>query len=58
MLSHKEKNKYHIIALIFGIQKNGTDELICKAEIESQMQKTSLWLPKAKGEKTKLGDWD
>ena len=36
-LSQKEKNKYCIISLICGIQKNGTDELIGKAEIESQM---------------------
>ena len=32
--------KYHIILLICGIQKNGTEELICKAEIETQMQRT------------------
>ena len=36
-VSQKEKNKYRIISLICGIQKNGTDELIGKAEIESQM---------------------
>ena len=36
-VSQKEKNKYHIILLICGIQKNGTDELIGKAETESQM---------------------
>ena len=33
-VSQKEKNKYHIISLVCGIQKNGTDELITKAEIE------------------------
>ena len=33
----KEKNKYCIISLICGIQKNGTNELICKAEIELQI---------------------
>ena len=32
-VSQKEKNKYRIISLICGIQKNGIDELICKAEI-------------------------
>ena len=32
--------KYHIILLICGIQKNGTEELICKAGIETQMQRT------------------
>ena len=33
--SQKEKNKY-IIRLICGIYKNGTDELVYKAEIETQ----------------------
>ena len=36
-VSQKEKNKYHIILLIYGIYKNDTDELICKAEIQTQM---------------------
>ena len=35
-VSQKEKNKYRIISLICGIQKNGRDDLICKAEVESQ----------------------
>ena len=48
-VNQKEKNKYHIISLICGIEKNDTDELICKAEIEAQTQKTNLWLPKGKG---------
>ena len=34
-MSQKEKNKYCIISLICGIKKNGTDELIYKAEIET-----------------------
>ena len=29
-----------------GIQKNGTDELVCKAEIETQMQRTNVWIPR------------
>ena len=29
--------------------KNGTTELIYKTEIDSQTQKTNLWLPKGKG---------
>ena len=37
----KEKNKY-IILRICGIQKNSTDELICKAEIETQMWRTNM----------------
>ena len=35
-VSQKEKNKYRILMQIFGIQKNGIDELICKGEIETQ----------------------
>ena len=30
---------------ICGIQKNGTDELVCKTEIETQMQRTNVWTP-------------
>ena len=47
-----------MILLICGILKIGKNELIYKTEIESQMQKTNLWLPRGKGEKDKLGDWD
>ena len=35
-VSQKEKNKYHTLAHICGILKNGIDDLICKAEIETQ----------------------
>ena len=56
-VSQTEKDKNHMISLIRGIYKNGTNELIQKTETESQMQKTNLWLP---GEKRadKLGDRD
>ena len=53
-ISQKEKNKY-IISLTCGIQKNGTDELICKAEMESQRQKTNLWLARWGGEEGYTG---
>ena len=36
-VSQKEKNKYCILMHICGIWKNGTDEPVCKAEIEIQM---------------------
>ena len=45
-VNQKEKDKYHIISLTYGIQKNGTDELICKVEIETQMQRTNVWIPR------------
>ena len=38
--SQKEKNKYHMSTHICGIQKNGTDEPVCKAGIETQTQRT------------------
>ena len=44
-VSQKEENKYRILTHIFGIQKNGTDEPVCKAEIETQMQRTNVWTP-------------
>ena len=50
--SQKQKNKYCIILLIYGIQKNATDELICKAKIEIQAQRMDVWIqggPKVEG---------
>ena len=35
-VSKKEKNKYCILTHICGIWKNGTDEPVCKAEIDTQ----------------------
>ena len=44
-VSQKEK-KYRILTHICGIQKNGTNEPVCKAEIETQMQRTNVWTPR------------
>ena len=52
-VSQKENNKYHILTHICGIQKNGTDEPISKAEIETQMQRTNIWT--ARGEVAGVG---
>ena len=38
-----QKNKYHILMHIYGIQKNGTDEPICRTAMEMQKQRTELW---------------
>ena len=35
--SQTQKDKYHMISLICGIYKKGTNELIYKTEVESQM---------------------
>ena len=48
-VSQTEKDKYHMILLICRIFKNDTNELVYKTEIDSQTQKTNLWLPKGKG---------
>ena len=42
-VSHKQKNKYHILTYIYGLQKDGTKEFICRAAMEKQTQKTHLW---------------
>ena len=55
-ISQGEKNKYCIISLICGIQKNGTNELICKAEIETKTQRTNLRTPR--GERRNGMDWE
>ena len=33
-VSQKEKNKYHILTHMCGIQKDSTDEPICRARME------------------------
>ena len=63
-VSQKEKNKYRILTHICGIQKNGTDEPACRAEIETQMQRRNIQTPR--GESSwgwgwwcdEFGDWD
>ena len=35
-VSQKEKDKYHILMYIYRIQKNCTEELICRAAMEKQ----------------------
>ena len=58
-ISQKEENKYRVLMHTCGIQKSGTDERVCKAEIETQMQRTNVWT--LRGERRgwdELGDWD
>ena len=42
-VSQKEKNKCHILMHIYGIQKDGTDEPICRAAMERQTTRSGLW---------------
>ena len=39
-VGQKERNRYNVISLMYGIQKNGVGEIICKAEIENQCMDT------------------
>ena len=41
-MSQKEKDKYHILTHVYRIQKNVTEELIYRAAMEKQTQKTDL----------------
>ena len=52
--SQKEKNKYHILTHIYGIYKDGTDETICGASVETQMLRTYLWTQLAGGWKERV----
>ena len=42
-VSQKEQNKHHILMHIYEIQKDSTGEPICRAEMETQTQRTDLW---------------
>ena len=58
-VSRKEKNKYYTLMHIYGIQKNDTDDLIWKTEIETQLQRTNIRVPGGDGKGwDELGDWD
>ena len=42
-ISQKDKDKYHILAYIYRIQKNGTEEVIYMAPMEKKTQEIDLW---------------
>ena len=41
--SQKEKHQYSILMHIYGIYKDGYDDLICKTVKETQMYRTVFW---------------
>ena len=45
-----QKNKYRIVMHIYGIQKDGTDEFVCRGAVEMQTQRTDLWAQGWEGE--------
>ena len=51
-----QKNKYHILMHICGIQKNCTEEPVCKAELQTETQRINIWTPK--GGQDGLENWD
>ena len=58
-LSQTEKDKHHMTALIHGIERKDSNELICRTETDSQTLKTKLWLPRViDGGRDRLGVWD
>ena len=48
-VSQKEKTKYHILMHIYGIQKDGTVEPICRSAVETQTYSTDVWTQWEKG---------
>ena len=42
-VSQKEKDKYHILTHIHGIQKNGTEEFTRRGAMKKQTQRIDLW---------------
>ena len=55
-VSQTEKDKYHMILLICGILKTGTNELIYKTEIELTDVENKLMVTRGKGRRDKLED--
>ena len=57
--SQKEKKKYCILTHTCGTQKNGTDEPVCRAEIETQIQRRNIWTPRGEsGEGCGVMNWE
>ena len=56
-VGQKEKSKYCILMKVCGIQKNGTNEPMCKPEKETQTQKQLYGHQGGKCEWGDLGDW-
>ena len=48
-VSRKEKHKYRMLTHIYKTQKNGTDELVCRAEIDIDVENKRM--------DTKGGKW-
>ena len=56
--SKPDKDKYHMISLIYGILKNDTNELIYKTETDSQTENKLLVTKEERRGQDKLGVWN
>ena len=43
-LSQKEKHQYSTLTHIYGFQKDGNDNPVCKIARETQMYRTDFWI--------------
>ena len=57
ILNEVRQKQLYSITCMWNL-KNGTNELIYKTEIDSETQKTDLWLQKGKWGRDKLRAWD
>ena len=48
-VSQKEKSKYGILTHMYGTQKDGTNEPVCRAGVETKTQKTGMGTQRGKG---------
>ena len=56
-VSQKEKHQYSILMHIYGIQKDGSDNPVCKTAKETQMYRTVFWTLWEREEEDDLGEW-
>ena len=56
-MSQKEKNKYCIVTHICEIEKNGIKDLICKAEIETDVENKHVDTKRGR-DWEEMRDWD
>ena len=52
---NKNREKGEMINLKALLQENCIDDLICKAEIETQVQRTNVWIPKGNDRVGEIG---
>ena len=56
-VSQKEKHQYSILSHIYGIQKDGNDNPVCKTAKETQMYRTVFWTLWEREGVDDLGEW-